>query len=107
MSWDAVPAHLPETGLLINTTALGMAGQDALALDLAPLPEAAAVSDIVYVPLETPLLAAARARDLPAVDGLGMLLHQAVPGFSRWFGRMPAVTPDLRARIVADLGSHR
>ncbi len=102
-----MPAHLPETGLLINTTALGMAGQDALALDLAPLPDQAAVADIVYVPLETPLLAAARARALPAVDGLGMLLHQAVPGFSRWFGRTPAVTPALRARIVADLGSHR
>ncbi|MCF4124020.1 shikimate dehydrogenase [Methylobacterium sp. SyP6R] len=106
VSWDAVPARLPETGLLINTTALGMAGQDALALDLAPLPAAAAVADIVYVPLETPLLTAARARGLPAVDGLGMLLHQAVPGFSRWFGRTPAVTPGLRARIVADLGSH-
>ncbi|KMO22868.1 shikimate dehydrogenase [Methylobacterium indicum] len=104
--WDAVPAHLPETGLLINTTALGMAGQDPLSLDLAPLPARAAVADIVYVPLETPLLAAARARGLPAVDGLGMLLHQAVPGFGHWFGHTPSVTPALRARIVADLGSH-
>ncbi|TNC11394.1 shikimate dehydrogenase [Methylobacterium terricola] len=107
IAWDAVPMHLRETGLLINTTALGMAGQDPLALDLAPLPEAAAVADIVYVPLETPLLAAARARGLPAVDGLGMLLHQAVPGFARWFGRRPDVSPALRARIVADLESHR
>ncbi|AWN48440.1 shikimate dehydrogenase [Methylobacterium terrae] len=106
VSWDAVPAQLPETGLLINTTALGMAGQDPLSLDLAPLPGAAAVADIVYVPLETPLLAAARTRGLPAVDGLGMLLHQAVPGFSRWFGRTPEVSPALRARIVADLRSH-
>jgi len=104
--WGAMPAQLPETGLVINTTALGMAGQDPLALDLAPLPAEAAVADIVYVPLETPLLAAARARELPAVDGLGMLLHQAVPGFTRWFGRTPSVTPALRARIVADLGSH-
>ncbi|KMO32836.1 shikimate dehydrogenase [Methylobacterium variabile] len=106
IAWGSVPAHLPETGLLINTTALGMAGQDALALDLAPLPGEAAVADIVYVPLETPLLAAARARGLPAVDGLGMLLHQAVPGFARWFGRTPHVTPALRARIVADLEGH-
>ena len=105
-SWDAVPSLLPETGLLINTTALGMAGQDPLVLDLAPLPAQAAVSDIVYVPLETPLLAAARARGLPAVDGLGMLLHQAVPGFRHWFGATPCVTPALRARIVADLESH-
>ncbi|RZK91907.1 MAG: shikimate dehydrogenase, partial [Methylobacterium sp.] len=67
------------------------------------LPEDAAVADIVYAPLETPLLAAARARGLPAVDGLGMLLHQAVPGFARWFRTTPRVTPALRARIVADL----
>lgn len=104
--WDAVPAHLAATGLLVNTTALGMTGQDPLTLDLAPLPKEAAVADIVYVPLETPLLAAARARGLAGVDGLGMLLHQAVPGFSRWFGRTPHVTPALRARIVADLGRH-
>ncbi len=106
VSWDSVPSQLPATGLLVNTTALGMAGQDPLTLDLAPLPDEAAVADIVYVPLETPLLAAARARGLPGVDGLGMLLHQAVPGFSRWFGRTPEVTPALRARIVADLGAH-
>ncbi|MGX7704092.1 shikimate dehydrogenase [Methylobacterium sp. Gmos1] len=107
LPWDAVPDHLPATGLLVNTTALGMAGQDPLTLDLAPLPAEAAVADIVYVPLETPLLAAARARGLAGVDGLGMLLHQAVPGFARWFGLTPTVTPALRARIVADLGSHR
>jgi len=67
------------------------------------LPDNAIVSDIVYVPLETPLLAAARARGLVGVDGLGMLLHQAVPGFERWFGVRPQVTPELRAHIVADL----
>jgi shikimate dehydrogenase len=63
------------------------------------------VADIVYVPLETPLLAAARARGLAAVDGLGMLLHQAVPGFAAWFGLRPAVTPALRQKIVADLAA--
>ncbi|GAB6841407.1 shikimate dehydrogenase [Methylorubrum rhodinum] len=103
LPWEALPEALPETGLLVNTTSLGMAGHPALALDLAPLPARAAVCDIVYVPLETPLLAAARARGLAAVDGLGMLLHQAVPGFSAWFGVRPEVTPALRQRIVADL----
>ncbi|TIN66961.1 MAG: shikimate dehydrogenase, partial [Mesorhizobium sp.] len=69
----------------------------------ARLPDHAIVTDIVYVPLETPLLAAARGRNLKAVDGLGMLLHQAVPGFERWFGVRPRVTAELRALIVADL----
>ncbi|MFY9291095.1 MAG: shikimate dehydrogenase [Methylorubrum rhodinum] len=105
LPWEALPEALPETGLLVNTTSLGMAGHPALALDLAPLPARAAVCDIVYVPLETPLLAAARARGLAAVDGLGMLLHQAVPGFSAWFGVRPEVTPALRQRIVADLAA--
>ena len=103
LAWDDLSAALPGTGLLVNTTSLGMAGHGALDLDLTPLPATAAVADIVYVPLETPLLAAARARGLPAVDGLGMLLHQAVPGFERWFGVRPAVTPALRRHIVADL----
>ncbi|HRP78350.1 MAG TPA: shikimate dehydrogenase, partial [Aquamicrobium sp.] len=67
------------------------------------LPDTAIVADIVYVPLETPLLAAAHRRGLAAVDGLGMLLHQAVPGFARWFGVRPEVTPALREKIVADL----
>ena len=101
--WEALPEALAGTGLLVNTTSLGMAGHPPLALDLAALPDRAAVADIVYVPLETPLLAAARARGLAAVDGLGMLLHQAVPGFSAWFGLRPEVTPALRERIVADL----
>ncbi len=103
LPWEAVPNALARTGLLINTTSLGMKGHAPLEIDLSPLPADAAVADIVYVPLETPLLAQARARGLAAVDGLGMLLHQAVPGFEAWFGRRPEVTPELRAKIVADL----
>lgn len=103
LEWDALPAALEGAGLLVNTTSLGMKGQPPLDLDLAPLPAGAAVADIVYAPLETHLLAAARARGLAVVDGLGMLLHQAVPGFSAWFGVRPEVTPALRDRIVADL----
>lgn len=97
---------LGDAGLLVNTTALGMAGKagsDELPADPEALPRHAIVTDIVYVPLETPLLAAARGRGLRTVDGLGMLLHQAVPGFERWFGRRPKVTPQLRDLIVADM----
>jgi len=96
---------LPDTGLLINTTSLGMHGNVELPVDPSALPDNAVVTDIVYVPLETPLLAAARARGLKTVDGLGMLLHQAVPGFERWFGVRPQVTRELRDLIVADLGA--
>lgn len=96
-------APSPDIGLLINTTPMGMAGQPAFAPDLSRLRERAVVCDIVYVPLETPLLAVARARGLRTVDGLGMLLHQAVPGFARWFGVTPAVTPELRTLIAADI----
>ncbi|MBN9009411.1 MAG: shikimate dehydrogenase, partial [Rhizobiales bacterium] len=71
---------------------------------LAPMRKTALVNDLVYVPLETPLLAAARARGLRPVDGLGMLLHQAVPGFEKWFGARPVVTPALMAAVLADLG---
>lgn len=102
--WDEVAKLLPDAGLLVNTTSLGMTGKEDLTLDLAPLRAGTLVTDIVYVPLETPLLAAARARGLPTVDGLGMLLHQAVPGFERWFGVRPSVTPELRRLILADLG---
>lgn len=105
LDWSRLPEALAEADLLVNTTALGMTGHPPLVLDLTPLPSDAAVADIVYAPLETPLLAAARARGFRAVDGLGMLLHQAVPGFTCWFGVRPAVTPELRAMIVADLGS--
>jgi shikimate dehydrogenase len=94
---------LPDAGLLVNTTSLGMVGQPALELDVARLPARAMVADIVYVPLATPLLIAARRRGLRAVDGLGMLLHQAVGGFARWFGVRPQVTPELRALVEADL----
>lgn len=94
---------LPSADLLVNTTSLGMKGQPPLEIDLADLKKGAAVSDIVYVPLETELLRKARARGHPVVDGLGMLLHQAVPGFERWFGVRPKVTPELRAIVVADL----
>lgn len=101
---------LADAGLLVNTTALGMAGKaraDALADELPAnpemLPRHAIVTDIVYVPLETPLLKAARECGLKTVDGLGMLLHQAAPGFERWFGRRPEVTEELRAMIVADM----
>ncbi|UDL87403.1 shikimate dehydrogenase [Mesorhizobium sp. PAMC28654] len=94
---------LGDAGLLINTTALGMHGNESLSADPTRLPDHAIVTDIVYVPLETPLLAAARARGLRTVDGLGMLLHQAVPGFERWFGERPEVTAELRSLIVADL----
>ncbi|MFZ0558230.1 MAG: shikimate dehydrogenase [Methylovirgula sp.] len=89
--------------LLVNTTSLGMAGQPPLEIDLAPLPDHAIVADIVYVPLETVLLAQARRRGLKTSGGLGMLLHQAVPGFARWFGVRPRVTPELRARVAADI----
>ena len=94
---------LADAGLLVNTTALGMVGNEGLAADPALLPDHAVVTDLVYVPLETPLLAAARARGLKTVDGLGMLLNQAVPGFEHWFGIRPQVTAELRALIVADL----
>ncbi|TPJ25628.1 shikimate dehydrogenase [Mesorhizobium sp. B2-7-2] len=99
----ALSELIADAGLLVNTTSLGMHGNESLAADPAGLPGHAIVTDIVYVPLETPLLAAARARGLKTVDGLGMLLHQAVPGFERWFGRKPEVTPELRRMIVADI----
>ncbi|MBR0668075.1 shikimate dehydrogenase [Roseomonas hellenica] len=99
----AAAPPLEGAALLVNTTSLGMAGHAALAIDLAPLPAAAVVADIVYVPLETPLLAAARARGLRAVDGLGMLLHQARPGFEAWFGVAPQVDAELRAFVAHDI----
>jgi shikimate dehydrogenase len=98
---------LHEAGLLVNTTSLGMAGEPALVIDLAALPSAAPVVDIVYVPLETELLAAARRRGHPVVDGLGMLLHQGRPGFEAWFGAPVRVTRELRTAIVASLASAR
>jgi len=104
IDWTARNEALPGCGLLVNATSLGMAGHEPLAIDVSALRDNAVVADIVYVPLETPLLAAARARGLTAVDGLGMLLHQAVPGFERWFGVRPEVTPELTAHVMATLG---
>jgi len=94
---------LPRASLLVNTTSLGMNGQPPLTIDLDLLPDQAVVADLVYVPLDTPLLAAARARGLRTADGLGMLLYQAVRGFELWFGQRPEVTPELRAIVEADL----
>ena len=101
--WSALPHLLARAGLLINTTSLGMAGQPALQVDLSPLRQDAVVVDLVYVPLETELLAAARGRGLATADGLGMLLYQAVRGFQQWFGVRPEVTPELRTVVEADL----
>jgi len=101
--WGALPRLLTDADLLVNASSLGMTGQPALEIDLGALAARALVADIVYVPLETPLLAAARSRGLRAIDGLGMLLHQAAPGFERWFGVRPAVTPELRALVEADI----
>jgi shikimate dehydrogenase len=86
-----------------NTTSLGMTKQPSLDIALDALPADGVVYDIVYVPLETGLLAAARARGLSCVDGLGMLLHQARPGFKRWFGVDAQVTPDLHQSVVRTL----
>jgi shikimate dehydrogenase len=98
-----MPELLPRARLLVNTTSLGMRGQPPLELDVGRLPADAVVADLVYVPLVTPLLAAAKARGLRTADGLGMLLHQAVRGFELWFGQRPAVTAELRALVEADL----
>ncbi len=94
---------LSGAALLVNTTSLGMQGHPSLAIDLTPLPPAAVVADIVYVPLETALLAAARGRGLRVVEGLGMLLHQARPGFEAWFGASPRVDAALRDLVAADI----
>jgi shikimate dehydrogenase len=93
----------PGAGLVVNCSTVGLHGTRFADLDLGRLPRGAVVNDLVYVPLETPLLAAARAAGLVAVDGLGMLLHQAVPGFEAWFGVRPEVTPELRALVEATL----
>lgn len=101
--WEDRSKALAGCGLLVNTTSLGMTGKPPLDIDLSALPFDAIVADIVYSPLETPLLAAAVGRGNRTVDGLGMLLHQAVPGFERWFGVRPEVTPALRAHVAAHL----
>jgi shikimate dehydrogenase len=103
-SFAGLPHLLPSAAVLVNTTSLGMEGQPPLILDLGVADDRLLVTDIVYIPLETPLLKAARERGLATVDGLGMLLHQAVPGFERWFGQRPQVTPELRSLLLADIG---
>lgn len=103
IAFDQAEAVMGEAEILVNCTSLGMKGAAPLPIDLARLRADAVVSDIVYVPLVTPLLKAAAAAGLRTVDGLGMLLHQGVPGFRRWFGVTPQVTEDLRETLVADL----
>jgi len=103
LEWSAIGGVLPRAGLLVNTTSLGMHGQPALEIEVSQLPPQAVVADLVYVPLITPLLAAAQARGLKIADGLGMLLYQAVRGFELWFGRRPQVTPELRVLVEDDL----
>src|SRR5947209_603291 len=105
VSWGSLDELLPLAELLVNTTSLGMHGQPALEVDVGLLPANAVVADLVYVPLQTTLLARASARGLRTADGLGMLLHQAVRGFELWFGRRPEVTPELRALVEADLAN--
>ncbi|MHC1547379.1 shikimate dehydrogenase [Phyllobacterium sp. K27] len=101
--WTAVPELLQDASLIVNTTSLGMEGKESLSIDLSGVRSDALVTDIVYVPLETPLLKAAHKAGLKTVDGLGMLLHQAVPGFEHWFGVRPEVTPELRDLILTDM----
>jgi len=101
--WDSLSTELPSCDLLVNTSCLGMIGQPPLEMDLSAIPQAAVVSDIVYAPFRTPLVKSARAHGFRTAEGLGMLLHQAVPAFERLFGRRPEVTPGLRALIEADV----
>jgi shikimate dehydrogenase len=103
--WEERAERSRGAAALINATSLGMAGGTPLEFDITVLDDDCMVADIVYVPLMTPLLAAARARGLSIVDGLGMLMHQAVPGFHRWFGVRPQVSEELRALLVADIGA--
>lgn len=104
--WDAAQALVKDAGLIVNTTSLGMSGHGEpteFPLDLSEAQKSAVATDIVYIPLKTPFLASAEAAGLKTVDGLGMLLHQAVPGFERWFGKRPEVTEALRNYILDDM----
>lgn len=103
LPWPDWADHLGGIGLLVNTTSLGMTGQDPLPADLSRAPPGLVVADIVYAPRETPLLAQARARGLRTVEGIGMLLHQAVPGFAAWFGVEPVVDDEVLALLRASL----
>ncbi|MDR6432812.1 shikimate dehydrogenase [Brucella pseudogrignonensis] len=104
--WDAAHGLVKDAGLIVNTTSLGMSGHgevEEFPLDLSAAQKSAVATDIVYIPLKTPFLASAEAAGLKTVDGLGMLLHQAVPGFERWFGKRPQVTDALREHILDDM----
>ncbi|PVH28348.1 shikimate dehydrogenase [Pararhodobacter oceanensis] len=101
VAWDERSTALADCDTLVNATSLGMQGHPALELDLSDLPATAVVNDLVYAPLETPLLAQARARGNPCVDGLGMLLYQAAAGFERWFVHKPEVDETLRRAVLA------
>ena len=103
MPWADLAAESPKADLLVNASSLGMVGQPPLTVDLSALPEQAVVADAVYIPLRTPLIEAASASGLRVAEGLGMLLHQAAPAFTRWFGRRPVVTPALRAVVEAEV----
>lgn len=105
VAWDERDQALASVGTLVNTTTLGMSGKGELTLPLDDLPAAALVTDIVYTPLLTPLLKSAESRGNTVVDGLGMLLHQARPGFEAWFGVAPDVTPELRDYVLAGMGT--
>ncbi len=104
VEWDNRRAGCADTGLLVNTTTLGMVGKPALDIDLGLLPSDAIVNDIVYTPLHTHLLDQAQNQGCQIVDGLGMLLHQARPGFEAWFGLRPDVTDELRIHVLSGVG---
>lgn len=99
--WEGAGEMIARASVVVNTTSLGMIGEDALSVPLKGLHEGQVVTDLVYNPLETPLLHAAREAGAVTVDGLGMLLHQAAPGFERWFGRRPEVDAETRRAVLA------
>lgn len=103
-SWDNLSTEVKKAGLIVNTTSLGMVGYPPLDIDFSGCDPSTIVADIVYIPLLTPMLEAAKKSSLRIVDGLGMLLHQAAPGFSRWFGIKPKVTDELRQILLRDIG---
>ncbi|MBN8910746.1 MAG: shikimate dehydrogenase [Rhizobiales bacterium] len=103
LPWEQRSRASTEAAVLVNTTSVGLKGDGALGIDFADFHPDCIVSDIVYVPLETGLIREARRHGLRTVDGLGMLLHQAVPGFEKWFGVRPEVTVELYDRIAADI----
>ena len=105
LDWEQRTPSSKSASVIVNTTSLGLNGEGSPGIDFKEIGRACVVADIVYVPLETAFLKAARLHGLATVDGLGMLLHQAVPGFEKWFGRRPEVTADLRAKIVASIGA--